>query len=219
MTMRGAWAFFNRESSSCSSTRFASTLMRKVCRQVASGYLVSGTRAPSDAALAMRTSRDFSFFFSAFASARTEVSFSRSTMQTCALPPAASISLRTLSSAAFLRPASSTVAPSFANSFAIARPIPRLAPVTSAVRFCSAAIWILRVWERDGNAGRRLAQAKLKLAARKSQRARGMQRLPSSQPEEARRPRCASARLRTRLSPARGRASRRRRNAGPREYG
>ena len=49
-----------------------------------------------------------------------------------ATPPAASISATTLASSASRRAASTTLAPSWANSLAVARPIPVLAPVTIA---------------------------------------------------------------------------------------
>src|SRR6478672_3303617 len=67
------------------------------------------------------------------ASRRTSSVLDRSAAMNRALPPAFSISLTVLAPRSALRPCTITSAPSRASSSAIARPLPAVAPVTSAV--------------------------------------------------------------------------------------
>src|SRR5581483_6363262 len=69
-----------------------------------------------------------------------ESSLATSSANAAACPPAAVISAASSASFASLRAARATVAPALASSRAHARPIPWLAPVTSAILPCNPAI-------------------------------------------------------------------------------
>ena len=60
-----------------------------------------------------------------------------------ARPPPASIGPATASSAARSRAASTTAAPAAANAWAVAAPMPRLAPATSATFPCMSSLVLI----------------------------------------------------------------------------